>query len=802
MSQATALKFVGAHPPEFSPDEARQISEQNFGITGTFTSLWGERDQNFRVSPNNKGEHDGYVLKISNVRELPSAIDFQARALSHLSEQAPSLPIPRLKPLLDGLPFGNIKSSTGDEHLVHMVSLLPGVTLSEAPLSHDVLFAVGAQAAEATNGLRGFFHPEAGHDLFWDIRHIQQFLQFAPQIKDGALRKLIEGFIDSYSRDVVPALANMRSQVIHHDTNLSNVLVDPAFPTRMTGLIDFGDMLHGPVIQDVAVAAAEVARGDENNLNDIAAVVSGYDSIFALEGNEIDILYDLIMARHVLGLLIGQTRIANNIASEHDFEYAELYGPPLEALLNTGRDRLRSALRSACRFPEYCPPAALPTGANRSKTEDLIGRRRKVLGTALPITYDEPLHTVRGDGVWLYDVDGRKYLDCYNNVPHVGHCHPHVVKTLSRQAGALNTNTRYLFESVIEYAERLGDKLPGDLSACLFVNSGSEANDMALRMAKLCTGQDGALIVDGAYHGITNEIYALSPSAEWGMHDGSNNHPHVSETRADIEMVENPDTVRGRYRADDPEAGSKYAADADRAIATLNDAGHPVGAFMVDSAFSTHGILDVPTGYVEGVSERVRAAGGMIIGDEVQYGFGRSGDYMWGFENHGIVPDFVTLGKPIGNGIALGVVVTTPEILEEFTRGNEFFSTFGGNPVACAAAMAVMDVIEGESLMENSRVTGAYLKKGMQDVAKGNPNIGDIRGKGLFIGVDVVSDPENMTPDAQERARIQNHLRDNGFLVGSDGIGGNILKVRPPMVFQREHADMMIDAFGAAIAKR
>lgn len=802
MTSDSALKFVGAHPPALSPEEALKISKDYFGVSGSLSPLWGERDQNFRISPASQNGHDGYVLKISNIRENPSAIDFQTRALVHLERHCSTLPVPRIKPLLDGRPFATIKASTGDEHLIHMLSLLEGVTLSEALLDREILYSVGRQAAEATSGLRGFYHSDAGHDLFWDIRHIQQFLQYAPHIKDTVLRKTIEDFIESYSRDVLPQLANMRAQIIHHDTNLTNVLVDPDHPSRMTGLIDFGDMLHGPVIQDVAVAAAEVARGDMNNLDDIAAVVSGYDSIFALESEEIDVLYDLVMARYVLGLLIGETRIVNNISSEHDFEYVELYGPPLDALLTTGRDKLRTVLRSACRFPEYCPSPTLPAGANRSKTEDLAARRRKVLGTALPITYDNPLHTVRGEGVWLYDVDGRRYLDCYNNVPHVGHCHPHVVKTLSRQAAALNTNTRYLFESVIEYAERLGGKLPGNLNACLFVNSGSEANDMALRMAKLCTGQDGALIVDGAYHGITNEIYALSPSAEWGMHETSGNHPHVSEIRSDIEMVENPDTVRGRFRGDDPEAGGKYAVDADRAISTLKDAGHPVGAFMLDSAFSTHGILEVPNGYVEGVSDRVRAAGGMIIGDEVQYGFGRSGDHFWGFENHGIVPDFVTLGKPIGNGIALGVVVTTPEILEEFTRRNEFFSTFGGNPVACAAAMAVLDVIEDESLMENSRETGAYFKKGLQDVAKGHDNIGDIRGKGLFIGVDVVSDPEKMTPDTSERVRIQNHLRNNGFLVGSEGIHGNLLKVRPPMVFQREHADMMIEAFETAISDR
>ncbi len=801
MNQETALKFVGAHPPEFTPEEALLISEQHFGVSGTLSPLWGERDQNFKVSPNAPGDHSGFVLKISNDREHATAIDFQIKALQHLGRTAPALPCPHLKPLLDGRSSGCITGKNGEEHLIHMVTLLGGVTLFDVPLNHDILYAVGAQAGAATAGLRGFFHAAAGHDLFWDIRHIQKYSQYTQHVADVGLRKTIEDFVSFFGRDILPSLDRSRSQIIHHDTNLTNVLVDPDSPAQVTGLIDFGDMIHGPVIQDLAVAAAEVVRGDGNTLDNIAAVVSGYDKVFPLEEAEIDLLYDLMVARHVLGLLVGVTRQLNGISSAGYYEYAELYGPPLESMLTIGRDKVRTHVRSACRFPVYCPTTTLPPGTNRAVTDDLIARRRKVLGTALPIVYETPLHTVRGEGVWLYDVDGRRYLDCYNNVPHVGHCHPHVVKALSRQAGALNTNTRYLFESVVEYAERLGAMLPGDLGACLFVNSGSEANDIALRMAKACTAQDGALIVDGAYHGITTEIYALSPSAEWWLHDGPGN-SHVSETRTDIEMVESPDTVRGRFRSDDPDAGAKYAADADRAIATLKDAGHPVGAFMVDSAFSTNGILDVPAEYVEGVCQRVRAAGGMIIGDEVQYGFGRSGEHMWGFQNHGIVPDFVTLGKPIGNGLALGVVVTTPEILEQFTRTNEFFSTFGGNPVACAAAMAVMDVIENEDLVENSRITGTYLRDGLWAIAKGKINIGDIRGRGLFIGVDVVSDPDTMTPDARECSRIQNHLRDNGFLVGNEGIGGNILKVRPPMVFQREHADMMIEAFGKAISDR
>jgi 4-aminobutyrate aminotransferase-like enzyme len=258
-------------------------------------------------------------------------------------------------------------------------------------------------------------------------------------------------------------------------------------------------------------------------------------------------------------------------------------------------------------------------------------------------------------------------------------------------------------------------------------------------------------------------------------------------------MLMNPDGVRGPDKADDPDVAERYAADADRAIARLTEAGHPPGSFTMDSAFSTHGILDVPDGYIRSVAKRVRAAGGLIIGDEVQYGFGRSGSDFWGFQHHGITPDIVTLGKPIGNGIAIGCVVTTPKILARFSENYEFFSTFGGNPVACAAAGAVLDVIERDGLQANAHETGTYMINGLRQVASEHACIGQVRGRGLFVGVDIVTDKASMTADGARCSAIKNHLRNNGILVSSDGADGNILKIRPPMVFTRENADMLIN---------
>lgn len=789
-----AAKYIGARPPEFGSDEIEKIAKERFGITGMPRPLWGERDQNFALRAEAGPSH---VLKVSNALEDPHDLDLQLRALLWLETTSPDLPVPRLRRTSDGELCTRVRNAKGHDHTVHCITMLDGVPFEEARTNPGALASVGAMAGWVTAGLSGFFHACAGHALFWDIRHINAFEHHAAKIPDRAIARAVEAEIRHFQTKAGPALAGLRAQVIHHDINPSNILVDPLDPTQITGVVDFGDVLHGPVALDAAVAALEMAREERDVLEGAASLLAGYDSAMPLVEREIDLIPDLMLARAALGLLIGVTRIEHEITSTIDQNYLDMYIPAFDSLLTTGRDTMRDRFRSACCFPRYTPLHPVSAADSTARTHALKERRHAILGRALELTYDTPLHTEKGEGVWLYDIDGRPHLDCYNNVAHVGHCHPHVVRALSRQAATLNTNARYLFESVVDYAERLGQTMPGELGACLFVNSGSEAVDLALRMARSVTGQSGILAIEGAYHGITVESDAISPSNDWDRLDAAQR-PHVSVTRPDIEMLINPDVVRGRYRSETPDLAECYAADADRAIAALAAAGHPVGSFTMDTAFSSHGILDVPEGYVSAVARRIRAAGGMIIADEVQNGFGRSGTAFWGFENHEITPDFVTLGKPIGNGIAVGCVVTTPEILERFTMNDKFFSTFGGNPVACAAANAVLDVIERDALQANAHETGSYLIAGLRGLVEECACIGAVRGRGLFIGVDIVSDQSAMTADGPRCQAIKNHLRRHGILVSSDGFHDNILKIRPPMIFSRQNADMLINAVRCA----
>ncbi len=416
--------------------------------------------------------------------------------------------------------------------------------------------------------------------------------------------------------------------------------------------------------------------------------------------------------------------------------------------------------------------------------QQLLARRREFMGSQLYMFYDPPLHLVRGEGVWLYDAQGRAYLDVYNNVPHVGHCHPHVVAAIARQAGRLNTNTRYLYDEVLDYAERLTATLPAGLDVAAFVNSGSEAVDLAWRMAKAHTGQRGAVVMEEAYHGWTDAVEALSPA---GKPDNALA-PHVR-------TLAPPDGYRGAHGSD----GAAYAADADRAIGSLQARDLQPAAFIADPGFCTNGILEPMPGYLGRVYDRMRAAGAICVADEVQTGFGRTGGHMWGFAMHGVTPDIVTMGKPVANGHPLGVVVTRREIMESFVSRTSFFSTFGGNNVSCAAGLAVLDVLEKEQLQASAQKVGEHLKAGLRGLMKKHGLIGDVRGMGLMIGVELVTDRKALTPATKETKRVLNLMRDHGVLVGYEGRHVNIVKVRPPMPFKIEHADQTVDAMDKAL---
>jgi 4-aminobutyrate aminotransferase-like enzyme len=409
----------------------------------------------------------------------------------------------------------------------------------------------------------------------------------------------------------------------------------------------------------------------------------------------------------------------------------------------------------------------------------LIARREKLLGPAYRLFYEEPVHLVRGEGVWLYDVEGNAYLDVYNNVASLGHCQPDVVEAVSRQWATLNTHTRYLHETILDYSEKLLATFPEHLGHVMFTCTGSEANDLAYRIAKSFTGGTGVIVTDLAYHGITDTVSQFSPSL--GAHVAIG--PHVRTIRA-------PDA----YRRTEADLGAAIAADVGSALADLKANGIKPAMMICDTIFSSDGVFSDPQGFLTQAVDAIHEAGALFVADDVQPGFGRTGDAMWGFIRHGIAPDMVTLGKPMGNGQPIAGVVMRPDVVEEFGRKARYFNTFGGNAVSCAAASAVLNVIERDKLIANAREVGTYLKAELNRLAQRHETIGDVRGAGLFVGVEIVSDRAQKTPDAATTTKLVNGLRRKRVLISAAGPNANVLKVRPPIVFSKSNVDHFIGA--------
>ncbi|MFA6310537.1 MAG: aspartate aminotransferase family protein [Sterolibacterium sp.] len=432
--------------------------------------------------------------------------------------------------------------------------------------------------------------------------------------------------------------------------------------------------------------------------------------------------------------------------------------------------------------------AYIPGRANVGPaTEAMIARRNALLGPAYRLMYEHPLHIVRGDGVWLMDPQGRRYLDVYNNVTSLGHCHPAVTEAICRQVQTLATNTRYLHDTILELAERLLASVPGtDLAHLMLTCTGSEANDLAYRIAKVRTGGKGVIVTDTAYHGITDAVSQFSPSLGVTVDLG----PHVR-------LVPAPRL----YHAAGADLGERFTRDIEGAIADLQRHGIKPAALIVDSLFTSDGILPEPAGFLKGAVEAIKRAGGLFIADEVQPGFGRTGEHLWGFQRHGLVPDIVTLGKPMGNGQPIAGLLATADALAEFGKHSRYFNTFAGNTVSCAAALAVLETIERDRLVPHAVKVGKVLLDGIAALAAKYEAIGDVRGAGLFVGVELVSDRTTRAPDRNLTSQVVNLMRDKGVLLSACAQGHNVLKIRPPLVLSAEQAGMVVEALDESLTE-
>lgn len=645
----------------------------------------------------------------------------------------------------------------------------------------ELLWKLGNTLGRLDLALKEFSHPSARRSLQWNLTEtsttIEQNLNY---VSDSPRQRIIEHFLTEFKRWVEPLLPYLRSGVIHNDANDHNVLLGDVSSGRekLVALLDFGDMVYSPFVYEPAVAAAYAMLGKTDPLSAAAQVIAGYHHALPLLQSEVDLLFNLICIRLCTSVTLSASQLTMAPGNEYLAVSQTAAWDLLEQLVSLDPQYVRD------RFRRICWPESFDRTTPALSIDAILSARERHIGPSLSISYRQPLKIVRGYRQYLYDESGRPYLDAVNNVPHVGHCHPKVTRAGQRQMALLNTNTRYLHDKLVRYAERLCATMPEPLQVCFFVCSGSEANELALRLARAHNGGRDIIVVDGAYHGNTTSLIEISPYKFNG--------PGGQGAPGHVQVVPMPDTYYGQFRANDQQAGAKYADQVLDAISKIQAEGRRLAAFMSESLLGCGGQIVLPDNYLRRAYHHVRRAGGVCIADEVQVGFGRIGTHFWGFESQGVVPDIVTLGKPMGNGHPIAAVVTTPEVAASFDNGMEYFNIYGGNPVSCAIGMAVLDVIEEEVLQDNASRVGERLKNALRELQQKHELIGDVRGLGLFLGVELVRDRERRTPAARRAALVVEKMKQRQILLSTDGPRHNVLKIKPPLVFTDSNADFLV----------
>jgi 4-aminobutyrate aminotransferase-like enzyme/Ser/Thr protein kinase RdoA (MazF antagonist) len=742
--------------PRIAEDALAALLRDEYGIDGPLRRLAGERDLNHAVA-------DDYVLKVQNATDGEDVIEMSSLAIAELVRREPELPVSRIVPTRTGALWHPVTDAAGRTCFVRLFTLLRGHHPGPDELDERGLYGWARVVARVARGLRGFFHPAARYEIAWDIgRTLAQRADIGTVPEAG--RDVVAAVLDRFESHVAPVLGGLRAQVVHNDMGRANVLVDDS--GAVSGIIDFGDMTHTALVCDLAVAMADVLNGRADAMHAAPAMIAGYRSVTPLEPDEAAVLADLIAARLAITAVIMSKHVRDDdveVLDERDGAIEMLH-----AIEAAGFARFAEKIAAEAR-------GAAPVWSAR--TEAALRRSRDRTFGPQTLSYDEPLHVVRGEGAYLIGADGRRYLDAYNNVPVVGHCHPAVVRAIAAQIATLNTNTRYLNEGGVELAERLIASAPSGLDRVLFVNSGSEANDLALRIARFATGRRGALVTRFAYHGITAATFALSPES-W---------QHASAP-PDVALLDPP----GGAPAELPHPGHPDVA---AAVAALG--GDGLAVTVVDGSFISDGMRGPAHGWIRRTADATRTDGGLYVADEVQAGFGRTGDALWSVAAAEVAPDFITLGKPMGNGFPVAAVLTRSDLADPFIEATDYFSTFGGNTVAAAAGLAVLGVIETDGLIEQARTRGERLFAHLDELARRTPALGEVRCWGLMAGVDVLDDAGR--PDPARARRIANELRQRGVLIGQTGPFGDVLKIRPPLIVTTEQLDLLVAELGAVL---
>lgn len=779
-----------SHPSDL--DGAARLSRELYGVDGEASFLPSDRDWNFLIE---SGE-ERWVLKLAHPQEGQASLDFE-HAILAAWRRTLSAGVPTVKASVHGKELEAVRCD-GQERWTRLLSWLPGETLAGQTVGPATWRSWGRLLAQIDAPLRDLDHPQANRDMHWDLARSQWALDELGRLPIGVNRRAAEKLTLKFFGEVWPRLDQLPQQVLHHDANEHNLIaVAGEYGAEVIGIFDLGDAVRTARVFEPAIAGAYAIylSQDSPGFFDAERALEAWTELFAaylelqpLNDEELLVAFAATCQRMVLSALTAEIRLRDN--PDHDYArvHQDAAWAAIRALSELPPKLAEARLRTRCGMntPGACEESK--AGLDR---EQVLAARRRHTGAMLSLSYAEPLEIVRGRGTYLFDKSGRGYLDCVNNVCHVGHCHPQVVEAAQRQMARLNTNTRYLSDLFALYTEQLAATLPDPLEVVFLVNSGSEANELALRLAYAATERRGVIATNAGYHGNTQTLVDISAY----KHDrkGGQGAPEW------VAKVANPDPYRGPFRGDTPETAAAYVAQLDLADAELRERGFAPAAFIIEALPGCGGQNVPPAGYLRAAFERARALGAVAIADEVQIGFGRVGSHWWGFEEQGAMPDIVTMGKPIGNGHPMAAVVTTRAIADAFHTGMEWFNTFGGNPVSCATGLAVLDVIKNEGLRERALRVGQHLQDGLRSLAEVHPVIGDVRGRGMYLGAEFVQDRETREPDADRLRTVLEHARDAGVLLSCDGPHNNVLKIKPPIVFQQHDADLMLGVLAHAL---
>lgn len=771
-------------PPKFSTEEITEIVTVQFGIKVEKTSDLGSYiDQNILVVDANGNKS---VLKIHDGAEQKSVIECQIAAAEKISQQLSDLQLPLTIKSVAGNEIESVKMTSGQSHFVRLIHFVDGQMLKDLnEFSDELLEHVGKTVAGTDVALAGFYQAAANRpDIPWDLKNARQVSKLSRYIVSPAKRRIADYFFMKFENEVESALLDTRKSVVHGDMHRYSMMVNTD-ESAVSGVIDFGDMVYTHSICNLAVCLSDMMVASEDPITTAAKVVKAYNQEFPITAAEVAILHYLVCTRLAVYVAMAAFSAQEHADNKHTQMKEEQVWSLLKQLLEVNPIRAEEAYRQACGFESLLPKYA-------AKAQDNLAKREKMFSNMLYTHYQEPLHVTGGAFHYLYDDKGNTYYDCVNNVSQWGHSNPHIVKPAQKQISRLNTNSRYVYDLMTEYAEQLLSTFPDELDVVFFTNSGSEANDLAMRMVRTVTGQEDMVVVDTAYHGNSTACTDISPNRI--------DRPGKPGLPSHVHSISAPDSYRGKYLEGEENIGEKYANEVVGIIEDLSKEGKAPAAFIAESLVGTGGQFVLPKNYLNTVYKHVRATGGLCIADEVQVGFGRTGDHTWCFESQDVVPDIVTFGKPIANGHPMAALVTRREIADKFDNGITFFNTFSANPVSCAFAKATLDVLQQDKLEENVQKQAARMFAGLNRLKDKYEFVGDVRGLGLYIGVELVKSKVNKEPATELAKWAIEALKQRFILLNTNGYDNNIIKIKPALTIDEDDVDRLVDTLDEVFA--